>query len=117
LILKGVKSLFGLVVSAFFSGALLNGVSGSAMFSMLTVGQMFEKPFADKKVPKTLLSRTMENSMTLLESLLPWHVTALYMAKVLGVATLAYLPYAFFNIAGIILFFFLSYRSVRKIKE
>ncbi|NRA10725.1 MAG: Na+/H+ antiporter NhaC [Crocinitomicaceae bacterium] len=116
LLLKRVRSTFGLIVSAFFSGAILNGISGSAMFSMLTIGQLFTQPFKNRNVPAPVLSRSMENSMTLLESLLPWHTTGAYMALTLGIGTLEYLPYAFFNIIGIALFFVLSYRTVGKLK-
>jgi NhaC family Na+:H+ antiporter len=116
LLLKGVKSSFRLIVSAFVSGALLNGITGNAMFSILTVGQLFRDSFKERDIPLPMLSRSMENSMTLFESLIPWHVTAIYMAATLEIDTLSYAPYAFFNMAGIGLFFILSYRTVKKLK-
>lgn len=115
-LLGGVRSKFGLISTAFSSGAILNGVSGNAMFSILTIGQLFRPSFRDRKIPLTVLSRSMENSMTLLESLLPWHVTAIYMSATLGVATLSYAPFALFNILGIFLFFVLFGRDLRKKK-
>lgn len=116
LLLNGVKSVFSLVFSAFVSGALMNGVTGNAMFSILTVGQLFRDSFRERNVPVPMLSRSMENSMTLLESLIPWHVTAIYMVATLGVKTVDYAPYAFFNMAGIVLFFVLSIRTLRRLK-
>ena len=116
LLLKGVKSAFSLIVAAFVSGALLNGVTGNATFSILTVGQLFRDSFRERGVSLPMLSRSMENSMTLFESLIPWHVTAIYMAATLEIDTLSYAPYAFFNMAGIGLFFILSYRTVKKLK-
>jgi NhaC family Na+:H+ antiporter len=116
LLLEVVTSSFSLIVSAFVSGALLNGVTGNAMFSILTVGQLFRDSFRERGIPLPMLSRSMENSMTLFESLIPWHVTAIYMAATLEIDTLSYAPYAFFNMAGIGLFFVLSYRTVRKLK-
>ena len=112
-----IKSSYGLVVAAFFSGGLLNGISGNAMFSILTTGQMFRGGFKERKLPLSLLSRSMENSMTLLESLIPWHVTALYMSATLGVNTFDYLPFAFFNILGVGLFFVLSKRTTKKLES
>lgn len=111
-----IRSAYGLVLAAFFSGGLLNGVSGNAMFSILTTGQMFRGGFKERKLPLNLLSRTMENSMTLLESLIPWHVTALYMSATLGVKTFDYLPFAFFNLFGVGLFFILSKRTTNKLQ-
>lgn len=113
-LLSGIRSKFGLISTTFFAGATLNGVSGNAMFSILTVGQLFRPSFRDRNVPLPVLSRSMENSMTLLESLLPWHVTAIYMSATLGVTTLAYAPYALFNMIGIALFFVLVGRDLRK---
>lgn len=115
-LLGGVRSKLGLITTAFGAGATLNGFSGNAMFSILTVGKLFRPSFRDRKVPLTVLSRSMENSMTLLESLLPWHVTAIYMSATLGVSTFAYAPFALFNILGIVLFFVLVGRDLRRKK-
>lgn len=115
-LLGRVRSKFGLITTAYGAGATLNGVSGNAMFSIITVGQLFRPSFRDRKIPLTVLSRSMENSMTLLESLLPWHVTAIYMTTTLGVTTLAYAPFALFNIIGIVLFFVLIGRDLRRKK-
>jgi Na+:H+ antiporter, NhaC family len=114
LLLNGVRTKFGLITTAFGTGAILNGVSGNGMFSMLTVGQIFTPAFEKRKIPIPVLSRSMENSMTLLESLIPTHVSAIYMAATLGIGTMAYAPYAFFNILGIALFFVLVGRDLRK---
>lgn len=114
-IFSWIRSSYGLVVAAFFSGGLLNAVSGNAMFSILTIGQMFRGGFKERGLPASILSRSMENSMTLFESLIPWHVTAIFMSATLGVKTWEYLPYAFFNILGILLFFVLSRITVNRL--
>ena len=114
LLLSIVRTAFGLIVSAFIAGGLLNGISGNGAFSIITTGQLFKPHFKNRKIPLPVLARSMENSMTLLESLLPWHVTAIYMAATLGVAAVDYIPFAFFNIIGIILFFILSWIGVKR---
>lgn len=106
--LKVVTGKYSLAVVTFFAGAILNGVTGNGQFSIMTIGQMFKESFKEKDIPMNVLSGSMENSMTLLESILPWHVTAIYMAATLGVPTVAYMPWAFFNILGIALFFILT---------
>ena len=45
-----------------------------------------------------MLSRTVEDAGTVTSPLVPWNSCGAYMAGVLGVATVAYLPYAFFNL-------------------
>lgn len=113
-LLRIVSTKYQLVLSAFFTGGALNAVSGNGAFSILTTGQMFRESFRRMDVSATVLSRSMENSMTLLESLLPWHVTAIYMTGIFGVSTGRYLPFAFFNITGILLFFVFAWRETRR---
>ena len=115
-LLKPVRTSRGLVNAAFFTGGSLNGLTGNAMFSIITVGQIFTPKFDDRNIDKTILSRSMENSMTLLESLIPWHVTSIFMSATLGVSTIEYLPYAVFNIAGVLLFFSIVHWSLRNRK-
>jgi NhaC family Na+:H+ antiporter len=69
---------------------------------------MYGEAFDDKRLPRNVLSRTMENGVTVLESLMPWHVTAIYMAATLGVPTLEYLPWAVFNLSSVALYFVLA---------
>jgi len=45
-----------------------------------------------------LLSRTTEDAATVTSVLVPWNTCGMTQAAVLGVPTLVYLPYCFFNI-------------------
>ncbi len=47
-----------------------------------------------------MLSRTVEDAGTVTSPLVPWNSCGAYMAGVLGVATIAYLPYCFFNLVS-----------------
>lgn len=111
---KIIKGAYSLIVVAFFTGATINGITSNGQFSILTTGQLFKENFKKKNIPLNVLSRTMENSMTLLECMLPWHVTAIYMASTLGVQTTDYIKYSYFNILGIIIFFIISYFVAKK---
>jgi NhaC family Na+:H+ antiporter len=44
------------------------------------------------------LSRVIEDCGTLTSPLVPWNTCGAYMSATLGVATIAYLPFAFFNL-------------------
>ena len=46
------------------------------------------------------LSRSLEDSVTITEPLMPWTVSAVFMATTLGVPTIAYLPWAVFCYCG-----------------
>ena len=45
-----------------------------------------------------MLSRTVEDTGTVTSPLVPWNSCGAYMSGVLGVPTMQYLPFAFFNI-------------------
>jgi NhaC family Na+:H+ antiporter len=59
---------------------------------------MYRAEFARRKLDPKNLSRVIEDSGTLTSPLVPWNTCGAYMAATLGVATLAYLPFAFFNL-------------------
>ncbi|WP_373076788.1 Na+/H+ antiporter NhaC [Fusobacterium mortiferum] len=114
---KIIKGAYSLIVVTFFTGATINAITSNGQFSILTTGQLFKENFKKKNIPLNVLSRTMENSMTLLECMLPWHVTAIYMASTLGVQTTEYIKYSFFNILGIVIFFIISYFVAKKVEN
>ena len=114
---KAITGVFSLTTVTFFTGCIMNGITGNGQFSIMTTGQLFKESFKKQGVPLSVLSRTMENSMTLLESLLPWHVTAIYMSTTLGVFTTEYVKWSFFNIFGIFVFFLQTYLLSRKLNK
>jgi NhaC family Na+:H+ antiporter len=59
---------------------------------------MFAKAYKEKGLAPENLSRTLEDSGTVTSVLVPWNTCGAYQSGVLGVATLDYLPYAFFNL-------------------
>ncbi|MFQ6005959.1 MAG: Na+/H+ antiporter NhaC family protein, partial [Woeseia sp.] len=54
--------------------------------------------FQKRNLEPKNLSRIIEDSGTLTSPLVPWNTCGAYMAATLGVATLAYLPFAFLNL-------------------
>jgi NhaC family Na+:H+ antiporter len=46
------------------------------------------------------LARTLEDGGTITSALVPWNTCGAYMAATLGVPTLAYLPFCFFNLVN-----------------
>lgn len=58
---------------------------------------MFKKAYNDKGCEARLLSRTTEDAVTVTSVLIPWNTCGLTQSTVLGVPTLSYLPYCFFN--------------------
>lgn len=63
---------------------------------------MFKETYRKFGLAPTNLSRTAEDAGTVVEPILPWTAAGVYMATMLGVPTLEYLPYAFLNYTGMI---------------
>ena len=59
---------------------------------------MFKDVYKRQGYEARLVSRTAEDSATVTSVLVPWNTCGLTQSTVLGVATIAYLPYCFFNI-------------------
>jgi NhaC family Na+:H+ antiporter len=59
---------------------------------------MFRDVYRQEGYEARLLSRTTEDAATVTSVLIPWNTCGLVQSTVLGVATLAYLPYCFFNL-------------------
>ncbi len=92
------SSVFGLFASTVMSCMALNITTSDQYLSLVVPGKMFSKAYAKKGLAPENLSRTLEDSGTVTSVLIPWNTCAAYNSGVLGIPTLTYLPYAFFNI-------------------
>jgi len=99
-LLDGVRSIFGLIAATMASGATMIGLTSHAGVTALVVGEMFAPAFAARELAPRNLSRSLEDSVTIVEPLLPWTVSAIYMSTTLGVPTIDYLPWAVFCYGG-----------------
>ena len=95
-LLAAVRGGAGLVVATMVAGATMIGMTSHGGVTSLVVGGMFRRSYADHHLAPENLSRAIEDSVTVTEPLMPWTVSALFMASTLGVATLTYLPWAIF---------------------
>lgn len=97
-LLKMFHTVFGLFASTVASCLALNVTASDQYLSIVVPGRMFAKAYKDKGLAPENLSRTLEDSGTVTSVLVPWNTCGAYQSGVLGVDTLTYLPYAFFNI-------------------
>ncbi|MDR2682934.1 MAG: sodium:proton antiporter [Dysgonamonadaceae bacterium] len=93
-----MKRTAGLVASTVFSGIFLNICMSDQYLSIILTGNMFKHIYKQKGYESRLLSRTLEDGITVTSPLVPWNTCGMTQAAVLGVSTLTYLPYCFFNI-------------------
>ncbi len=95
--LQRAKSTGSLITTVVLSCIGINIVAADQYIAIVLPGKMYRAEFAKRKLDPKNLSRVIEDSGTLTSPLVPWNTCGAYMAATLGVATLAYLPFVFFN--------------------
>ncbi|MCM1516459.1 MAG: sodium:proton antiporter [Paraprevotella sp.] len=86
----------GLVTATVLNGITMNLITGDQYISIILSGNMFRDEYRRQGYESRLLSRSTEDSATVVSVLIPWNTCGMTQATVLGVATLTYLPYTFF---------------------
>ena len=66
--------------------------------SIVVTGRMFKDEYARRGLHAKNLARVLEDAGTITSPLVPWNTCGAYMAATLGVPTLVYLPFCFFNL-------------------
>ncbi len=97
-LLRMAKGDFGVFASTTVTCIFFNGTVSDQYLAIVVPGKMYDKAFKDRGLSPENLSRTLEDSGTVTSVLFPWNTGGAYNAGVLGVATVAYVPFAFFNL-------------------
>jgi NhaC family Na+:H+ antiporter len=99
--LAGLVRGDGSLVATTAASCVVTNVSASDQYlSIVVPGRMFAPMFRARGLDPRVLSRTLEDAGTVTSPLVPWNTCGAYMATVLGVATIDYLPYAVFNLVS-----------------
>lgn len=106
-----LRSTGSLVTATLLSGfAVVNGTS-NALVTYFLINDLYGEAFKKRNLHPVNLSRSMEDSVTITEVLMPWTVSGAFFATTLGVANLDFLPWAVFCWSGIIFSALLAYLS------
>ena len=92
------KGRVSTVSSTVASGLLLNATVADQYICILLSGNVFRNIYEKRNLESRLLSRTTEDAVTVTSVLVPWNSCGMTQSTVLGVSTLTYLPYCFFNL-------------------
>ncbi|GAA4690957.1 Na+/H+ antiporter NhaC [Nocardioides conyzicola] len=87
-----------LITAVVGSGVGLNLIAGDQYVADVLPARSFRAEFARRGLAPQVLSRAVEDSGTVTSPLIPWNTCGAYMSGVLGVTTIAYLPFCFFNL-------------------
>ena len=106
-LLKAARSIGSIILSTILAGVTLVAATSNGSVTMLIVADLFRDAYRARRLKMQNMSRTLEDSVSIFECLMPWTVSGIYMATTLGVPTLDYAPWAVFCYSGI--FFALVY--------
>lgn len=104
-----VKTSGALVRSVLISTGITNAMTSNQYATSFIVGDAFKKKFDDNNIDRKVLSRSLEDTGTIIESLVPWHQSAIFMASTLGVATADYWFWQFFSLGNIAIAFIYTF--------
>jgi len=97
-IISKINSTGSLVASTVGTCVFFNVTASDQYLAIVVPGRMYADIYKEKGLAPENLSRTLEDSGTVTSVLIPWNTCGAYHANVLGVSTLLYAPYCFFNI-------------------
>ncbi len=97
LVLRFVRGTASLVASTVGTACFCNIAMADQYLSIMLSSSMFRETYRQRGYEPQLLSRSCEDGATVTSVLVPWNTCGLTQSTVLGVATLTYLPYCFFN--------------------
>lgn len=118
-ILKAARKTGGLIFSTLITAVSVDLICGEQFLSLLITGKMFREEYRKRGLAPQNLSRTLEDSGTILSPLIPWTTCAVAMSTYMGVSTISYLPFCFFNIINpfVAAIFGFTGITIKKIKD
>lgn len=118
-VISVVNGAGSLVASTVGTCLFFNITASDQYLAIVVPGRMYTDTYKDMDLAPENLSRTLEDSGTVTSVLVPWNTCGAYHAGVLGVSTLTYLPFAFFNIISPFMTMFLAIAKIkiRSLKE
>lgn len=92
------KNTGSLILVTAVTCLFVNILCGDQYLALALPGKMYKDTFKERGLAPRNLSRILEDSGTVTSALVPWNTCGATMSTFLGVPTLTYIPYAFFNL-------------------
>ena len=86
IVFKGVKKKWQLIISSLIATAFTNAFTSNQSATSFIIGDAFKPAYDKLKVSRKVLSRSIEDYGTMIETLIPWHASTLFVVATLGVS-------------------------------
>lgn len=98
-----------LTFSTMFTAFLGNLFGSSAYVGVIAGSTTTAKLYDDRGIDRRVLSRNSEGGGTVTNPMIPWTDAGVFLATTLGIPTLSYLPFMWYNFVGVIVTFIFGY--------
>ncbi len=111
-----IKSTGSLVASTIGTGLLTVAALGEAYIAIILNSQLYKEAYKKKGIDAAVLSRSVEEGVTLMAGLIPWTTAGAFYAATLGISVLDYAPYALLNVLNPLLAMVFAFLGIAIIK-
>ena len=94
--LSHLKNIVQLSAATMVTGIIASIATGQSYISIVLTAQLFNKKYEEFGL-RRMLSRTIEESTTLITPLMPWSLGGAFYSAAMGVSVFDYAPWAFLN--------------------
>ncbi|WP_053073858.1 Na+/H+ antiporter NhaC [Bacillus sp. LL01] len=109
---KFISTTGKLILATVVTAIGVNVTVGEQYMSIILTGQAFEKEYEKQGIASKNLARVLEDAGTVINPLIPYGVSGVFMAGVLGVPVLDYLPFALFCLVSPLLSLFYGFTGI-----
>ncbi|WHS06748.1 Na+/H+ antiporter NhaC [Ligilactobacillus salivarius] len=93
---ESVKGIVGLTISAALTCIGVNLLVGEHYLAIILPGESFKEAFDHHNVPRTALTRVLNDAGAAINAVVPWSVSGVFIAGTLRVNPLDFIPFAIF---------------------
>ena len=97
-LVRRAKSDRAIVAATGVTAISINVIAADQYLAIVLTGNVFKGEYEERGIAPQTLSREIEDTATVTSPLIPWNSCGAYVAGTLGIATVAYFPFAFFNL-------------------
>jgi NhaC family Na+:H+ antiporter len=119
LLTRYIRRRVTMVSATVGTGIFANMITGDQYLSIILTSSLYRRLYEERGYETKLLSRSVEDSATVVSVLIPWNSCGMTQATVLKISTFTYLPYCLFNLISpvmSILIAMIGYKIARKSK-
>jgi len=112
-VIRAARSTGALITTLVAAAISTNILAADQYIAIVLPGRMFRNFFRERGLSPLVQSRAIGDSATVTSPLIPWNSCGAYMAATLGVATVAFAPFCFFNLLNPLVTILFGFAGVR----